>query len=172
MFQRWREIKIKKKLIRNKTERSKVRTELWNYFQPIHKHLGHENHSTSEEISQYIIKKCNIKISNEYEEEYFKHNLICYKIFALLMSPKSKYYIKGLVCEVVIEKNKKGIRTGTGHYYIIKTIEEQKRIDQLNMKSIKARDNKRAIRLIETTEFLKQIDFKDSLKQIINNSLN
>ena len=40
MFQRWREIKMKKKLIRNKTERSKVRTELWNYFQPIHKHLG------------------------------------------------------------------------------------------------------------------------------------
>jgi len=157
---------MNKKLIRNKTERSKVRTELWNYFQPIHKHLGHENHSTLEEISQYIIKKCNIKISNEYEEVFFKDHIICKKIFEMLMNPKSKYYIKGLVCEVVIEKNKNGFRTHIGHYYIIKTKEEQKRINELNMKSIKARDNKRAIRVIETNEFLKQINYDGGRKQI------
>lgn len=138
-------------------KRKRIRTNLWNYFQPIHKHLGFENSSTVYNIMDVLKKKCNLKFKNESEETIFRNNITC-KIFNSLMNNKSKLYIRGLLCEP-ISISEKGKTRRLGHFYIVKDLTEIKRVKAISEKSISGRSNSVVIRTHESYEFLKQLKY-------------
>ena len=138
-----------------KEQNRSIRNYLYDFFLPIHKHLGLENASTSEEIAENIIKKVKLSIRGESEKQIFR-GMITTKIFELLMNEKSKRYIKGLDCEVVYRKNN-GNQNRVGYYYIVKSDEDLKRIQSVRDKEVKAREKGAYIHTLHDKEFLKQL---------------
>ena len=155
----------------SKEKQKQMRNVLWNYFQPIHKHLGFENSSTIYDIVKVIIKKCKLTFRNSSEEKIFRDSTSS-RIFTLLMNNKSKYYIKGLLCEPIAVGDK-GVTRRLGHFYIAKTPDEIKRVKQLSTKLIDGRSNMLYLRTAESYELLKQLEHNgDEERKKITNTKN
>ncbi|KKN58824.1 hypothetical protein LCGC14_0548300 [marine sediment metagenome] len=138
-----------------KEQNKSIKIQLWKYFQPIHKHLGLENSSDIEEITEHIIKKCRLSIKEYYKKLIFK-GAISSKIFNILMNEKSPFYIKGLDCEVVYKKGN-GLQNRMGHYYIVKDKEDARRIKEKRDIGIRDRQKGSYMHDLHNKEFLKQL---------------
>lgn len=140
----------------SKDKQKQMRNVLWNYFHPMHEHLGFENSSTIYDIVKVIIKKCKLTFRNSSEEKIFRDSTSS-RIFTLLMNNKSKYYIKGLLCEPIATGDN-GVTRRLGHFYIAKTEDEIKRVKTLSTKLIDGRHNMLYLRTAESYELLKQLE--------------
>ena len=136
----------------SKEKKRCVRLALYNYFQPLHKHLGFENSSTIFQIVKAITKRCRIKFANDDEERIFRETTTS-KIFQTLMDKQCSYYLRGLQCELVGR---------LGHFYFAKTEEEIRRVKQISTKVIDGRINMLSFRLDEIKEWIKQLGYDSS----------
>lgn len=133
-----------------------VRVHLRNYFSPMHKHLGFENAKSIHQIHEYIKKKCGLNGVHEKNCKYFSAWITQYiqtRMRTSILNPKSKYYLRGLLCETVKR---------VGYYYFIKSQDEQGRIKDIVAKEIKGRQvmaHKKIV--IDGSKHLQQIEYKE-----------
>lgn len=131
-----------------KSQNEKIRKSVWNYFQPIHEHLGRENSSSIHEIANTIQREVNLILNKEGKELFIAK--VGGVIFNELMKPKKRHcnslYIKGLGWFVD--------RKRTGHYFIIQTKAEADAITEHCQKLIISRQKNMHIRKIQYNQHL------------------
>ena len=110
---------------------------VWNYFQPMHEHIGEEKaidirtlaQDTADNVSQIpVVDK---------RHKWFKKdftNYVSHIIHEYLMKKKSKRYLRGLMCET---RSGKGIQR-RGFYYFVQSTFERERIYHNRLGEIKA----------------------------------
>lgn len=133
----------------------KLTKELHNFFLPIHENMGFKNSSTMQIIKEVVFSKLYSINGHEANCKYFNFwfiNKLSGIVHSKLMNKKSKWFIKGLVCEKV----------GTlGNYYILETVEEQSRIYEFSNNEINNRKKALHTRvIIEGTKHLQQLEYK------------
>jgi len=119
-----------------KRVRKQIVQNLWNYFQPMHEHLGEDKAVSIHQIADDIAEQVDIPIRDK-KHKWFDADFRFYVsqlIHSKLMNKKSKFYLRGLLCET---RNGRGIRR-VGFYYFVKTTQEKDRILENRMAEIKA----------------------------------
>lgn len=124
-----------------KATRKRIEKELTNYFLPIHNHLGFDNGSDIHAISKHILSKVkNIGDGHskgcKYFTELWTHELSVI-MHNTLMKPKSKYFLRGLVCHKTSNKGK-GFQNDRWLYYFVVNESERKTVEDIRKKEIKS----------------------------------
>ena len=107
------------KLHFDKSKKKQITTALLNSFLPEFQHRGIEKAQTIAQISKFINEKLDLKLTDE-KMMIFKMQLSG-RIRETLLNEESKYYLKGLDCEII------GV---VGYYYYPQSEKDEKRIKE------------------------------------------
>lgn len=150
----------------------KASSKLQTFFMPMHEHLGFENAKTTYDIQEYLREELNLNKKHENNCVYFKQwfsSFVTQMVHTSILNPRSKYFLKGLVCETMGYKKGKLIGTGKiGYYYYLKNMVETKRVIKVRQDEINAQKMMTTNRvIINGGEHLKSIGVKDNEKLMI-----